>query len=107
MNGLAVASKKAGGRSMAVQAGEIMPGDYFMTAERELRKVYRVAADGHGCRHVWYQCKPATLPAQPLLFGHTQAKPLPIEDFAAQCAYRLSEPELRQLRSAGVLLEYE
>ena len=92
---------------MAVNAGDVTPGEFFMTRDRELRKVYRVVADGQGGWRVWFQCKPATLPCQPLLFGHTQADPPALEDFIAQCAYRLSEPELQALRASGVLLQFE
>lgn len=92
---------------MAVDAGEVAPGEFFMTRDRELRKVYRVVADGQGVLRVWYQCKPAALPCQPLLFGHAQADPPALADFVVQCAYRVREPELRALHDSGVLLQFE
>lgn len=92
---------------MAVHSREIVPGEFFMSHDRELRKVARLAFDAEGRLRVWYQRKSATLPTQPLLFGHGQADAPYLEDFVAECDYRLSGPELSALRDGKVLLEDE
>jgi len=92
---------------MAVRADEVTPGEFFMAEGQELRKVFRVATDDRGITCVWYQCKAAAVSGQPLLFGHTQANPPTLDRFIAGCAYRLSSPELDELRRRGILLRYE
>lgn len=93
--------------SMAVEAGDVLPGAFFMALEQELRKVHRVVTDAAGRTRISYQCKPATVPNRALLFGHALANPPTLEEFLARCLYRLSEPELRVLREQGILLEHE
>lgn len=92
---------------MSVQAGDIVPGEYFMAADGHVRKVARIATDAQGRTRVWYQCKPVRLPAQPLLFGHGQDDPPLIEVFAQECLARISPRQLQQLRESGILLEHE
>lgn len=81
---------------MAVKNDEVRMGEYFLTAERELR---RVAPDREGDLRVWFQAKNAAIPDQPFLFGHTQDGPPTLETFAGQCQRRLSWAEVDALRA--------
>lgn len=92
---------------MALNAEDVVAGEYFLTPDRQLRKVVRVVRGDHGAAHVWYQCKSATVPNSPFLFGHTQANPPTLDEFVAQCERRLSWVEIRQLCETGILLTHE
>jgi hypothetical protein len=92
---------------MAVRADEVQEGAFFVTADQELRKVFRLVTDEHGRTHVWYQCKSAIVANRPFLFGHSRTDAPSLEDFAAQCDHRLSRASLREFRERGILLEFE
>ena len=92
---------------MAVHAGDIVPGEFFMAIDGQLRKVSRLATDPEGRTRVWYQSKPVTLPAQPLLFAHGPADAPLLAAFAEQCVGRISPRQLQELRESGILLEHE
>ena len=92
---------------MIVNAGEIVPGEFFMAADGQVRKVARIAIDAGGRTRVWYQCKPVRLPAEPLLFGHGHDNAPLLEVFAEECLSRISPRQLAQLRESGILLEHE
>lgn len=92
---------------MAVHAGDIAPGEFFMAIDGQLRKVARLATDPNGCMRVWYQSKPVTLPAQPLLFAHGRADAPLLATFAEQCVGRISPRQLQELRDSGILLAHE
>lgn len=92
---------------MAIHAGDIVPGEFFMAIDGQLRKVARLATDADGRTRVWYQSKPVTLPTHPLLFAHGHDDAPLLSVFAEQCVGRISPRQLQELRESGILLEHE
>jgi hypothetical protein len=92
---------------MPVKASEVTVDAFFITTNKQLRKVTEIVpAEKTGTR-VHYLRKSAIIPGRKFEFGSTKAKPPLLKNFIAVCDHVLSEEDVNELRQKNIILQDE
>ena len=92
---------------MPVQSSEVQVGAFFITADKQLRKVTQIETDAQSRDRVHYLSKSANIANRQFNFGHTKENPPLMDSFISDCDRLLSTLDILQLRKSNIILSNE
>jgi hypothetical protein len=92
---------------MSINISEIKIDSLYITGTDQLRKVVQIKKDKNGRNRVYYIAKSALIQNRKFVMPHTLKNPPLLSTFEKACSHELSENEISDLISKGILQKKE